>query len=43
MSHQAHNLYVVLKALEQKDPERVRVAMESHVDLNAEQIKDKFL
>tara|TARA_B100002003_G_scaffold241861_1_gene264075 strand:- start:1291 stop:1923 length:633 start_codon:yes stop_codon:yes gene_type:complete len=41
--HQAHNLYVVLKALEQKDPERVRVAMESHVDLNAEQIKDKFL
>lgn len=41
--HQAQNLYVVLEALEQKDPERACAAMESHVDLNAAQIKDKFL
>ena len=41
--HQGQNLYVVLEALEQKDPERVRAAMESHVDSYAAKIKDKFL
>jgi DNA-binding GntR family transcriptional regulator len=41
--HQGQNLYVVLEALEQKDPERARAAMESHVDSYAAQIKDKFL
>ena len=41
--HQADNLYAVLHALEQKDPEKVRDAMQSHVDSYAAQIKDKFL
>jgi DNA-binding GntR family transcriptional regulator len=41
--NQAQNLYVVLDALEQKDPQKARAAMEAHVDLYAAQIKDKFL
>jgi len=40
---QTQNLHVVLKALEQKDPGKTREAMESHVDLYAAQVKDKFL
>ena len=40
---QAHNLYKVLEALEQKDPQNARAAMEDHVDIYAAQIKDKFL
>ncbi len=40
---QAHNLYKVLEALEQKDPENARMAMEDHVDIYAAQIKEKFL
>ena len=40
---QAHNLYKVLEALEQKDPENARIAMEDHVDIYAGQIKEKFL
>ena len=40
---QAHNLYRVLEALEQKDPENARMAMEDHVDIYAAQIKEKFL
>ena len=42
-SHQAQNLYRVLKALEHRDPEQARAAMEAHVDLFAAQIKEKFL
>lgn len=40
---QAQNLYVLLEALEQKDPEKARAAMEAHVDSYATQVKDKFL
>ena len=40
---QAQNLYKVLEALEQKDQEKARTAMEDHVDLYAAQVKEKFL
>ncbi len=39
----AQNLYVLLEALEQKDSEKARAAMEAHVDSYATQVKDKFL
>lgn len=42
-AHQAHNLYRVLEALEQKDPDKARTAMEDHVDQYAAQVKKKFL
>ncbi len=42
-AHQAENLYAVLKALEQKDPQKARAAMEDHVDQYAAQVKEKFL
>ena len=42
-AHQAQNLYRVLEALEQKDPEKARSAMEDHVDQYAAQVKKKFL
>jgi DNA-binding GntR family transcriptional regulator len=42
-AHQAQNFYQVLEALEQKDPEKARTAMEDHVDIYAAQIKEKFL
>ena len=42
-AHQAQNFYEVLEALEQKDPENARTAMEDHVDLYAAQVKEKFL
>jgi DNA-binding GntR family transcriptional regulator len=42
-AHQAQNLYKVLEALEQKDQEKARTAMEDHVDLYAAQVKEKFL
>ncbi|MBW2442199.1 MAG: GntR family transcriptional regulator [Deltaproteobacteria bacterium] len=41
--HQAENLYTVLEALEQKDPQKARAAMEDHVDQYAAQVKEKFL
>ena len=41
--HQAENLYTVLEALEQGDPQKARTAMEDHVDQYAAQVKDKFL
>lgn len=41
--YQAQNLYVLLEALEQKDPEKARAAIEAHVDSYATQVKDKFL
>jgi DNA-binding GntR family transcriptional regulator len=40
---QAQNLYQVLEALEQKDPDKTRTAMEDHVDQYAAQIKENFL
>jgi len=42
-AHQAQNFYEVLEALEQKDPEKARTAMEDHVDIYAAQVKEKFL
>ena len=42
-THQAHNLYQVMEALEQKNPANARMAMEDHVDIYAAQIKEKFL
>ena len=42
-AHQAQNFYEVLEALEQKDPEKARTAMEGHVDIYAVQVKEKFL
>jgi len=42
-AHQAQNFYKVLAALEQKEPENARIAMEDHVDIYAAQIKEKFL
>lgn len=42
-AQQAHDFYKVIDALEQKDPEKARNAMEAHVDLYAAQIRDKFL
>jgi DNA-binding GntR family transcriptional regulator len=42
-AHQAQNLYRVLEALEQKDPDKARAAMEDHVDQYAAQVKEKFL
>ncbi len=42
-AQQAANLYVVLEALEEKDPEKARTAMEAHVDLYAAEVKAKFL
>ena len=41
--HQAQNFYKVFEALEQKDAENARSAMEDHVDIYAAQIKEKFL
>jgi DNA-binding GntR family transcriptional regulator len=40
---QAQNLYEVLAALEQKDPDKTRRSMEDHVDQYAAQVKEKFL
>ncbi len=40
---QAQNLYEVLEALEQKDPDKTRSAMEDHVDQYAAQVKEQFL
>ena len=40
---EARNLYEVLEALEEKDPEKARAAMEAHVDIFAAQVKDKFI
>ncbi len=40
---QAQNLYEVLEALEQKDPNKTRTAMEDHVDQYAAQVKAQFL
>jgi DNA-binding GntR family transcriptional regulator len=40
---QAQNLYEVLEALEQKDPDKTRTAMEKHVDQYAAQVKEQFL
>lgn len=42
-AHQAQNFYKVFEALEQKEPEHARTAMEDHVDIYAAQIKEKFL
>jgi len=42
-AHQAQNFYKVLAALEQKEPENARTAMEDHVNIYAGQIKEKFL
>jgi DNA-binding GntR family transcriptional regulator len=42
-AHQAQNFYKVLEALEQKEPENARTAMEDHVNIYAAQIKEKFL
>lgn len=42
-AQEAENLYAVLAALEQRDPEKARIAMEAHVDLFAAQVKDKFI
>jgi DNA-binding GntR family transcriptional regulator len=42
-THQAQNLYGVLEALEQGDPQKARAAMEAHVDMYAAQVKEKFL
>ena len=42
-THQAENLYTVLEALEHKDPQKARTAMEDHVDQYAAQVKEKFL
>ena len=42
-AQQAQNFYEVLEALEQKDPVKVRTAMENHVDLYAARVKEKFL
>jgi DNA-binding GntR family transcriptional regulator len=42
-AHQAQNFYEVLEALEQKDREKARTAMEDHVDIYAAQVKEKFL
>jgi DNA-binding GntR family transcriptional regulator len=39
----AQNLGLVLEALEQKDPQGARRAMEKHVELYAEKIREKFL
>ena len=41
--HQAQNFYKVFEALEQKEAENARTAMEDHVDIYAAQIKEKFL
>ena len=41
-AHQAQNLYQVLEALEQRDPQKARTAMEDHVDQYAAQVKEKF-
>ena len=42
-SQQAQNFYTVLEALEQKDPQKARSAMEDHVDQYAAKVKEKFL
>ena len=39
----AQNLSSVLRALEQKDPQGARQAMEKHVDLYAGKIREKFI
>lgn len=40
---EGQNLYLVLEALEQRDPVKARAAMEAHVDLFAAQVNDKFI
>ena len=40
---EAQNLYEVLEALEEKDPDKACAAMEAHVDIFAAQVKDKFI
>jgi GntR family transcriptional regulator, rspAB operon transcriptional repressor len=42
-TQQAQNFYGILEALEQKDAQQARAAMEVHVDLYAAQVKEKFL
>jgi DNA-binding GntR family transcriptional regulator len=42
-SQQAQNLYVVLEALEEKDPQKARTALEAHVELYAMRVKEQFL
>ncbi len=42
-SPEVQNFHTVLAALEQKDAEKTRKAMEAHVDFYAAQVKDKFL
>ena len=42
-SRQAQNLYVVLEALEERDPQKARTALEDHVALYAMRVKEKFL
>lgn len=42
-AREARNFYRVLEALERKDPDMAKAAMEAHVDLYAAQVKDKFL
>jgi DNA-binding GntR family transcriptional regulator len=42
-SREVQNFHIVLTALEQKDADKARKAMEAHVDIYAAQVKDKFL
>jgi len=42
-SQQAQNLYVVLEALEEKNPQKARTALEAHVELYAMRVKEQFL
>ncbi len=42
-SREVQNFHDILKALEQKDGEKARMAMKAHVDFYATQVKDKFL
>ena len=42
-AQEARNLYQVLEALEKRDPEKTRMAMEAHVDIFAAQVKEKFI
>lgn len=42
-SRQSQNLYVVLEALEEKDPQKARTALEAHVELYAMRVKEQFL
>jgi DNA-binding GntR family transcriptional regulator len=42
-AQEAQNLYQVLEALEERDPEKACIAMKAHVDIFAAQVKDKFI